>query len=177
LIAADSVAGTTVFSVSGSGVVTASAYQYSSPKTYHVSIPGEGFIVWNSALGVNLGGGNGGASFNGASSRLNAPVYLPDGATVTALSMMIYDDNANAYNIECDFESISIPGPGYMDYASVVSSGQTTSYRQFSSATNFVISNTANAYFISCFSNPYGQTWSSMLVSSVTVTYTMTSPS
>jgi len=176
LISADSPAGTTVFSVSGTGVVTASSYLYSSPKTYYISVPGEGLVSQTSGETVVLGGGNGGAYVTStSSSRLNAPVYFPDGALVTNIQLFGQFNNANMA-IQCELWAIIVGGQGYYAFTSVSSTAVSSSYVTYNSAMSLTISNSQCAYFVSCYTNPYGAgPWTNIYLSAITFTYQLSS--
>jgi hypothetical protein len=175
LIAADRVAGTTVFSVDGDGDVRATSYNFPTPKTYVWSVPGEGFHVGTSGLDYSISGGIGGATITTSSTSLKSfyvAVHLPQGAIINLFRALV-DDNVSA-DLTCNFSYLFIGSSGYSSpISAIVSSGAVAGTRSFEDTLTHTVDNYNNGYFIRCFvaTSPYD--WSGLRIRGAVVQYTV----
>ena len=132
------------------------------------SMPAEAFHPGSNVNYYNTYG-NGGAYINAAGGNaLVAPVYLPDGATVTRLT--VYFNDSSSGNLTVNFNKLSFTG-GYTVLAQVVSSGA-SGYQSGSDTTisGSTINNTDGGYLIYAYSTAWD---SNLKLMGVLITYTI----
>ncbi len=135
--------------VEGGGQMTATAGIPGGPG--YVMVPATAFIprdnttLFSRANGVILTTKTGSVFYT-----YDAPVYLPDGATVTKL-ILYYQDTDVSKNIQIDLWYGPLPGNTGQSMANVVSDNQSNMNPVYKETTTFLysqVSNQANAYYI-----------------------------
>lgn len=157
--------GTTVpsqkFEVNGNiAIPAANSYAYTTAKTKYLSLPAAAFnlqsVLLVSGSNITLGGYNTGQArwvqggTAGTEAYLFAPVYLPDGANITAIQAYVYDGSstdevslelhslANGANTPQSLTQTNSSGAGFASGATTVSV----------SGVNLTIDNSANLYYL-----------------------------
>jgi hypothetical protein len=122
------VAQTLIFSIEANGNLIANAYRFNTPKTYYYSVAAADFNARDGSDVVTKEFGTGGASMNNGDgfNGMVAPVHLPHGSTVTAvtfyftdnsattdldMAMLKYFPNSSTYQIMASFTSSGVTGP------------------------------------------------------------------
>lgn len=154
--------------VHASGYIEADSFQYNTPRTHYLSIPGEAFHPGSDVAYVNSYG-NGGAYISSGSGAMVAPVYLPDGATVTRLT--VYFNDSSSSDITLNLNRLSFTNGGYTILASVTSSGS-AGYQNGNDTTigSSVINNVGGGYLAYAYSSSWN---SSLKLMGVLITYTI----
>lgn len=152
----------------------ANNFEYKTPKTSYISIPGMLFKPNNSVVPYTANGGFGGtyASTPG-NAELFAPVQLPHGATVTNVTFY-FTDNASG-NLRMRLYKQSHSTTSFDDLASIDTNfvSGTNVDRTDSSIDFAIIDNTVNSYFLSVDSAGWPGN-STLSINSVIIQYTTT---
>ena len=150
------------------GTVEADKISYRSPRTHYLSLPGEAFQPGSDVPYYNSYG-TGGAYIVSGSGALVAPVYLPEGATITELKAWFAD--ASAADMSVKLHRFVLGGGSYAPMAEVSSSGSGGSMNASTTEIAYpVVSNATRAYLIYAYSTD----WSSGLkLKNVQITYTV----
>ena len=150
------------------GTVEADKISYRSPRTHYLSLPGEAFQPGSDVPYYNSYG-TGGAYIVSGSGALVAPVYLPEGATITELKAWFAD--ASAADMSVKLHRFVLGGGSYTPMAEVSSSGSGGSMNASTTEIAYpVVSNATRAYLIYAYSTD----WSSGLkLKNVRITYTV----
>jgi hypothetical protein len=131
------------------GNVKADAFKYTNPKIHYYAIPCVEFTSVNSGYLVFNQSAAGGAYISNApgSAGLNAPLHLPDGATIISIRFDFYDASPTQ-DLQGRLMEQALDGYGLYQIAQSSGSGgnsiQTIDY----SIGGIVINNQASAYFI-----------------------------
>jgi len=139
-------------------------YLFSSPKQHYISVPANGLLsmrpqLYNLYFTTYVAGYDGESGYGyfndgtaGADAVATAPVYLPDGATVTELWIRYYDSDAT-YNLSVSLEK---KGHGTINNAPMAlftstgnaSGPASAAVMSITAITNPVIDNANNAYYV-----------------------------
>lgn len=149
------------------GDVAARSYKYNTPRQHILTIPGEAFHPGSDVPYFNSYG-NGGAYIESGTGALVAPVYLPEGATITRFTA--YVDDRSSADVTVYLRSLFMTG-SYQTHASVSSSGSSGNQ----SLTDTTISSPTvdydgRGYLIYAYSSGWN---SNLQVMGVTITYTL----
>ncbi len=159
--------------ISGTGTaplrVDASGDVVAGPSTYTVSISPAAFTVEEDGDSFSKILGSGHAYIQTGFGALSAPVYLPDGATVTGVNIWYLDSSAS----DATFRLRRTPHNvvSNEDLAAFTPTGNTTGIQTASDTTiNFsTITNTTHSYYFRVFSSSW--TGVNMGIKAVTITY------
>ena len=156
------------------GDVKAQNFQYSAPKTRHLTIGEADFRMtrsWAGDIESTFGMGGVGIVNSTGSNALVAPVYLPQGAVVTNIEVF-YVDNSTA-NMDISFDRRGLTGG-----LSVISSASTSTNSTIVNTLNLTgtnIDNANNSYNIRVFSSGWStNTTKTMDIRTIKITYTIT---
>jgi len=85
---------TASFAKSIGSVLSVDSLAYTHPRTHLLTLSGEAF---NPTVNVDFynSGGMGGAGLGSGAGRMCAPIYLPDGATITKFTLYYYDNSTS----------------------------------------------------------------------------------
>jgi hypothetical protein len=139
-------------------------YLYSSPKQKYISVPANALLsmrpqLYNFYLNTYVAGYDGESGYGyfndgtaGADAVATAPVYLPDGATVTELWVRYFDGDAS-YNLTVSLERKSHGTINNATMASFTSIGNSSGpssapSQSITAITSPVIDNFNNAYYV-----------------------------
>lgn len=148
--------------------------RYTTPRTHYLRIADAAFIPGRNGDSFRLV--NGVATFNsGTDSLLSAPVYLPDGATVTSVEFVFADTSASAdvtARLLRKTPDATLAEPLLVSATSSGDSGEQTILD--TTITSPVVDNQAYHYYLLA-SIPGGETWkfSATTIKSVLITYTV----
>jgi|GEM_PF-2306857 len=163
-----------LFTIEASGNVIAPTFSYANPRTFYYSIPAADFTGRDGADVVRKEFGAGGASMNNGNgfNGMIAPVHLPHGATVTAITFH-YTDNSATTDLEMVLMKYNAGGSSYTMMASLLSAGTPGEIsRSIGIMAEPVIDNATSSYMIRVTSNPLS--WpNTLLIRTVIITYTM----
>lgn len=150
------------------GTLTATGFSFSSAKTGYLHVPGIAFMPathTNGSGNFDYASSNGARTGNGtAQLTLNTPVYLPNGAIVTGLTL---NSDNTGLDISVSLNQYSSGGTNTA-MASVSSSSTSATDDTITSAT---IDNSANSYYLSATILD-----DSMKIRTILITYTYTTP-
>lgn len=122
------------------GNARATNFNFSSSQTRTLSVPPEAFhpqVQTDSGL---FGGSAGETYLDSGAGTVQAPVYLPNGATITGLTLVCID-NSGA-NLSCDILSRAPAADGYNFLLEANSSGANANVRSFSVSGASVVDST-----------------------------------
>lgn len=152
-------------------------FSYTTPRVKALGIPPEAFQAGISANGGTFGLGAGDAFLDSTvvSGSMVAPVYLPDGAVITALEVT-YRDNSATADMTIVLNRRPYAASAYTPMASVVTSGASASTLSLADSTinDATIDNGTNLYIINAFCADWGG--ASTAIKGVKITYTMSGP-
>ena len=155
--------------IEADGDVVVDVVKYNSPRTHYFAVGSEAFHPSSNVDYVN-GTGMGGAYLVSGGGSMYASVNLPQGSVVTSLTVYYYD-NSTA-DVTVSFQK-QYYGGGYSgDYATVTSSGSSTTYRSGTDSTisSATVDKLNGGYQLQAFSS----SWSSSLkVMGAVITYTI----
>lgn len=165
--------------VAATGTVTAQNLTYTAPRTRYLSIGPEAFHPLNHAHPGNFGG-EPTSNFayldsSVASGYIVAPVHLPHGATITAVTFYIVD-STSAASVRGALLRRPIqyrPTEIISSVDSATASGDPVAYPVFALATP-IVDNSAYTYFASAWCSDWQG--SSTAIASVVIAYTVTEP-
>jgi len=150
-----------------SSVIAGTDFRYSSAKPFYLNLHPSAFMKGNmNADNVwMVTFGEGGYIDSGAflTARLFAPVHLPDGASLTALRVYYYDNNASSDvhgNVSLLRRPNSATDSQTVASVSIVSSGQQDAVIEASVVASGTIDNANNQYYVLVIFQPdtYGNT-------------------
>jgi hypothetical protein len=161
------------------GTIKADKVVYITPRTHYYSISGDTFKPRYITPGTYLlsGGGTAGTYFHtsstgGGGDQLFAPVHLPDGATITGITVY-YNDATAATDLSATFFRHSITG-GYTSITAFSSSGSAGPGSASASLSTVVNnSNTFYEVYIRPSSGNWSAVGSSLMLIGVTFSYTL----
>jgi hypothetical protein len=116
-------AANTILPLDGTGHVPAAAIPAQTPTSHVLTVSGDAFTPWSSSVSYVGGSGMGGAYVTSGSSVLRAPVYLPNGATVTKFEAF-FDNISTSCTVSVSL-CIQYLSGGYAQMAEVKSTGVT----------------------------------------------------
>ena len=150
--------------------VKAKDFKYNTPKVHYLSVPSSAFIASSNTYSYyNCGGSGGAAILTPGSGILSAPVYLPQGATVTGFKVYFYDSGTPDLNV---YLYIFYPAGVYNAMANIVTSGSSGfGYLSASTITNAVIDNLNYSYLIYAYCSGWDGTYNLRIMSAL-ITYT-----
>lgn len=156
------------------GNTTSNNYLYRTPKTRYLNIGEADFTIGMSANGdivKSMGMGGAGIVNSTGINLINAPIHLPQGAIVTNIDV-IYYDNSTTGNMTITFQSRNT----YV--INTISSGETTSAsttpQTISFAPNITIDNSTYSYAMRIYSNGWPTDGDSIMrIYNVKITYTI----
>ncbi len=156
------------------GNIKALAYKYATAKTFYYSIPPSAFkAMWSADVTF---AGFTGIGFNNVptpSSGLIAPVYLPQGATVTSFTVYYYD-NAAATDMRTELYLHTHGTSGGVNMATVLSSGTPTESNGIDNTINApIVNNQFYDYSIEVSSTVGAWPGTSLTLRAVVITYTL----
>lgn len=158
--------------ITATGNVSASAFNYNSPKTYYYSLSGADFDEVNSGNTIQREGmSSGGIYISGGSSGTGivAPVHLPEGAVVTKITVYFYDSSPSI-NLSVFLQRNDVITP----MASVTSSGSPGETSLFDNTISSPdVNNSIGAYVI--YAVPVGGNWpgSPLILRKIILEYTL----
>ena len=155
------------------GALTVPEVRYTTPRTHYLRIPDVAFRPTENSDNFRLR--NRGATFtNGTNGSLVAPVYLPDGATITNVEFVLLDESAST-NVSARLTrkafDATFPAPSMASGTSNGASGQ--QIIADNTIAQPVIDNQANNYFIRVSSTNTIWEFESTTIKSVLITYTI----
>lgn len=127
-----------------------SSYSYSSPKTNYVSISANNFV---SIDGLSTDGNATGnarwisSGIIGLSSNLYGGFQVPNGATITAIDVYVYDVDAT-YNLNANLVSFNMPSNSIGTSANSTSTSGSPGVATLSLSTFVTVNNSTSSYFI-----------------------------
>jgi len=132
------------------GNIKADAFRYATPKIHYYSVSCVEFRSINSGYLVFNQSAAGGAYISNAPgpSGLNAPLHLPDGATILSVRFDFYDASATQ-DLQGSLVVQPIDGYGIFSPAQSSGSGGNSTQTIDYSAGNIVVNNQTTAYFLS----------------------------
>jgi hypothetical protein len=145
-------------------IPSSSEFLYSAPKQKYLSVPVNALAamrpqLYHLYLDTYIGGSDGESAYGyfndgvpSADAIATAPVYLPEGATVTEMWVKYYDSDAT-FNLVISLEKKSHSNITSVPMASAASTGNTSSpsspaTQTITSISNPVIDNLNNAYYL-----------------------------
>jgi hypothetical protein len=150
-----------------SGNVKASAFRYAFTQARTLAVPPDAF---HPAFFTDAGVFGGGLAFLGVpSGSIVAPIYLPDGATITGMTLT-FVDNSSA-DLTASVLSRPMTATGFIQAATVATSGASPSVRTVSAAGSLVVDNTNSCLSVSI--NSTGWNSSTLFIRGVQVQYTV----
>ncbi len=157
------------------GIIKATSYTYATPKTYYMSIPPAAFSQRNSTDEISKELGTGGVYItSGLNVGITAPVILPHGATITAVTVYYTDNNASQ-NVDVSLRRHFHGGLGYDIMSSFTSTGTPGSTSELLSSIVYPVVNNLNYhYMVLVDNNPW--TDDSISINSVVIAYSVTEP-
>ncbi len=164
-------------------IPAANSYMYTTAKTKYLSVPAAAFNLQNVALvsttGIVAAGTSAGQArwvqggTTGSDAYLFAPLYLSDGAKVTAIEVYAYDVDA-AQQVSVSLYSLSNTGANAQSLATTTASGNAFNggaVTLTATTVNQTIDNEANSYYLRFNTKENTQF---LRLYSVKVTYTVT---
>ena len=151
------------------GSINADSLQYNNARTHYLTIPAEAFHPGSNVNYFNTYGMGGAYISATGGNALVAPVHLPDGATVT--KMTVYFNDSSTSDMTVYFHRLSYTGGGYFNLATVTSSGTAGYYTKTDTTISYAtIDNTDGGYLIYAYSTAWD---SNLKLMGVTITYTI----
>ena len=151
------------------GSINADSLQYNNARTHYLTIPAEAFHPGSNVNYFNTYGMGGAYISATGGNALVAPVHLPDGATVT--KMTVYFNDSSTSDMTVYFHRLSYIGGGYFNLATVTSSGTAGYYTKTDTTISYAtIDNTDGGYLIYAYSTAWD---SNLKLMGVTITYTI----
>lgn len=144
------------------------------PQTRHLAVPPAAWMITaQNAAGVDDVANRDSLAYSISGKKLAAPVYLPDGAKVTKVTLYYYDIAADNFTVGLFRRDLAtnhwhFVGPGNL--ASTGNAGRGSSVMTVSPAET--INNAANSYFLLTPSSPAAN----KAIESVVIEYTVTAP-
>lgn len=126
------------------GILNTTKVSYSSPRTYHLSIPVEAFVPDRNIDYYNLGG-TGGAYIVTGAGEMVAPVYLPQGAKITKFQVFFVDNSASSLTVYLKYYSIFT---GTSHTITRVDSSEVVDHGYESTTISYVVDNARGAYSV-----------------------------
>jgi hypothetical protein len=166
--------------VSVSGDAKAGSFTYAAPKTHYLAIPPEAFKPQSSSTSGFFGGGEGQAFLDSSVTvgLLFAPVYLPDGATVTSVRAHLIDQSASSdLLVELRSRAMQVHDLNpYVIMASIATTGTGPGVqtRDDNTIVSGGIDNGIYGYNIAVFSQDWAGT--ATAIKGVRITYTVAAP-
>ena len=159
------------------GDTKATTFSYASPRVKTLGIPPEAFRAAISTQQGFFGSGGGDAFLDSAvtSGGMVAPVYLPDGAVITAFEVF-FRDNSATVDLAVSINRRPYASGAYTPMASVTSSGASASALSLvdTSIVDATVDNGTNVYMINVFCTDWAG--STTTIKGVKITYTMSGP-
>ncbi|MFT5423546.1 MAG: hypothetical protein ACI89L_001326 [Phycisphaerales bacterium] len=171
-----SFAGVDRFVISRDGEVEAANFIYSDPQTRYLSIPPEAFKPKTDGVPFISPDSRGRSALTSGAGSMVAPVYLPDGATVTSMTFYHVDD-ITSHELILDLRSRPLIEDLYYSFGSVSSLGNSPLPRSKTTSTfvPFAIDNSARCYSLTLYCGAW-QGVNLTAVKGVTIGYTIDRP-
>jgi hypothetical protein len=154
------------------GKLTAADFAYGTPQTRHLAIHASALRPELPTYVYNQFGYYLYATGPATEVYFSAPVYLPDGATVTNVTYQAWDNTS--YDSRASL--IRWSGPTSAPMAGVWSAGESAAWREFTTNVIYepVIDNVNNAYFVEV--RLHGSAGNNLRAGKITVTYQTSQP-
>lgn len=156
------------------GEITAGAYNLTAPKTGYITVPGVAFIPgkhlhaegasddYSTSEGARIGNGNGFTNYY-------APIYLPNGATITAVSAYLYDNGDEYVEVRLMTELLST---AVLSTVATLTTDGIANHDGFVNFPSGVLSTEINNLTTAYLLKAYIGADATLKIGSVTVTYT-----
>jgi hypothetical protein len=155
-----------------SGNLTVPKVVYSTPHTHYYSVASEAFLPGSNVDYVNTYGNGGAYIASAISGAMVAQLNLPHGATITSFAVYYWDNAAGDLSVYLDRQFLS--SGGYSPAATLVTSGQSASWRSSSTTTIAypVVDNLNYGYFVYAWASPW-DAGGALKIKGVRIAYTI----